>query len=183
MAALNDNPPLKTFNGRFVDRDGEWWIAKVKPRQEKALAFDLEESGIDFCMPMVEKKMKKNGGGYRKSMLVLFPSYVPFISDSPYELLKSSRVSTIIKVPSQSRFKMELDQVYSYLYKSDIYSGEISLLPKIGDDVHIISGTFNGFHGDVAKIGSKNKIYLNVNGLGTVIVSIEDYSVKKQWVS
>jgi len=40
MKRVSENPPAR-FPARTIhEAEGVWWIAKVMPRQEKALAFD-----------------------------------------------------------------------------------------------------------------------------------------------
>lgn len=179
MAALKENPPIKSFIEDVVDKEGVWWIAKLKPRQEKAFAFDLLRNGIDFCLPMISKKAKKKGGGYRKSQLVLFPSYVPFVSNSPYLLLDSPRVSTIIKVPSQVRFRKELSDVYTVLGLLDdcVTVSKVEYLP--GDNIEILGGPLAGKVGKVQKVGNNGDIYVNVNGLGATLINVMGSCVQK----
>lgn len=47
---------------RFPDRplneaEEHWWVAKVKPRQEKLLAADFFQEGIEYYLPLYVKTL------------------------------------------------------------------------------------------------------------------------------
>jgi hypothetical protein len=48
-------PPSRFPDVPIEQAKERWWIAKVKPRQEKQLAFDFLEFGIEYYLPLYEK--------------------------------------------------------------------------------------------------------------------------------
>ena len=179
VIALKDNPPTRYPNKSILASASHWWIAKVKPRQEKAFAFDLIESNIEYYLPLFTKiVIRKDTGKTRKSLLPLFPSYVPFVyKETPYDLLKNKRLSTILTVTLQERFKKELQQIYL------AYEQNITIEPNttnncnIGATVEIISGSMKGFMGKIIKNRGNNSLLITVHGLGEVIIAIDKHSI------
>lgn len=175
-----DNPPSKLFECSILEKEGTWWVAKVKPRQEKAFAFDLLEQGIDYYLPFYEKKTKRSDGKFRKSLLVLFPSYVPFISEKPFDHLNQNRVATILPVKLQERFKKELHYV-SLSISSGVQIEPISTSGKFksGDQVKIVGGPMCGAEGVVLdSFRNKISISLSIEYLGCAKITVDDIYIK-----
>jgi hypothetical protein len=169
-----DNPPSKPFECPILEKEGTWWIAKVKPRQEKAFAFDLLELGIDYYLPVYEKKVKRTDGKLRKSTLVLFPSYVPFVSESPFDLLKNNRVATILPIQSQDRFRVQLAQ-FDLVSERDVHIEPFTCGINIGDCIAMSDGPLKGLYGYVDKKDyNSDVIYLNIDGLGVVKIATKN---------
>jgi hypothetical protein len=168
ILSAKDNPPSKSFEGSILEKEGTWWVAKVKPRQEKAFAFDLLAGGIDYYLPFYEKKSKRRDGKLRKSTLILFPSYVPFVSDKPYSFLNKNRVATILPIENQDKFRSQLNLILTLNSSTDM-----ELLPlseniefKVGDFVKVTSGPLIGLFGKIAKI--KNDQYLFITTMDPI---------------
>lgn len=180
MAILpeKDNPPSKSFECSILKKDGTWWVAKVKPRQEKAFALDLLEQGMDYYLPFYEKKTKRSDGKFRKSTLVLFPSYVPFISEDPYALLKRSRIATILPVRLQTQFKKQLLQVYLANESGVKIAPQYSVQYKTGELVKIVNGPLRGIVGRILRIGNGASIVIEVEGMGSAVISVEYCSME-----
>ena len=178
ILSAKDNPPSKSFDSSILKTDGTWWVAKVKPRQEKAFAFELLEQGIDYALPYYEKKVRRSDGKFRKSTLVLFPSYVPFICEAPHsELVKKDRISVILPVKIQERFKKELHALYLAQAAGAVSEPVLVEMPyRVGESVQIISGPLSGMTGVV--VDTRNEtctVVLSIDGLGCakVIVDVE----------
>lgn len=169
MPILLNNPPSVSINGSILDEDKEWWIAKVKSRQEKKFAFDLIEDGVEYYLPYYERVSKNKKV---KSLNPLFPSYVPFVcADSPFKFLENRCVSTILSVSQQDKFRKELYQVYvanSNGYNLGPYNSEC----KIGDSVKVVCGPLKGLCGSVLLIGNNNKVMLKIDSLGRISLDI-----------
>jgi hypothetical protein len=74
MKRVDENPPTRHPAGPISESKEPWWVAKVKPRQEKAIAFDLIARSIDYYLPMFTKVVRrKDNNKPRKSILSLFP--------------------------------------------------------------------------------------------------------------
>lgn len=177
----HENPPSKPFDCSIIEKEGTWWVAKVKPRQEKAFAFDLLEQGIDYYLPFYEKKTKRSDGKFRKSTLVLFPSYVPFVSEKPYGLLKKNRLATILSIEAQKRFKKEINQIYlAHTIDSILEPAPMKMPAEVGDAIEIIAGPLIGVQGMLSEITiEKAKVILEVKGLGNVKIFIDIRMIKK----
>jgi len=176
-----NTPPSISFNSSILEKKGTWWIAKVKSRHEKAFAFDLIELGVDYYLPYYLKKTKrKDGGTFRESIMVLFPLYVPFICEDPYTFLTHKRVTKILPVQSQQRFKKELN----YIFRAN--ESNIPIEPilgtesfKRGEPVEIIAGHLRGAVGTVVNIkNEKSTILLSTDALGCAKVTVDTEMVR-----
>ncbi|MDO5577630.1 MAG: hypothetical protein Q4F84_11195, partial [Fibrobacter sp.] len=113
----------KTPPARFPDRQidqaqGRWWLVKTKSRQEKQLAFDFLDMGIEYYLPMYTKTcsvLSKPGCKCKKRSytLPLFSGYMAFAQDSPHSIYKTGRAAQIIEVKNQQRFVKELSLIYT----------------------------------------------------------------------
>lgn len=181
IISSKNNPPSKSFEGSILENKGTWWVAKTRPRQEKTFAFDLLEQGIDYYLPFYEKKSKRSDGKLRKSTLILFPSYVPFISEKPFELLKNNRIATILPIKAQQKFKSEIHQIY-IVSTCGLHIEPVSLGPlaKVGDSIEIIAGPLCGGHGTISEI-TKNKVVIifGVETLGSAKIVIDAFHIRK----
>lgn len=177
ILSQKDNPPSCFLNSSILMSEGTWWVAKLRPQQEKVFAYDLLERQIEYYLPLYTKVTKRSDGKNRKSLIVLFPSYVPFISENPYPLLTTKRVVTILPVTAQSRFKKQLNQIYmineSNVQMSPVTSNEFT----IGEVVNVVSGPLKGITGRVAKIQNMYSILITVDNLGCVCVNVNPSTI------
>src|ERR1051326_5527933 len=100
MLRLKDNPPMAWPAERPVtELAGRWTVAYCKPRQEKALAWDLTRREVSYFLPMVLRETS-SGGRRRRNLYPLFPSYLFFVGDEPERIsvLKTDRVARLIEV-------------------------------------------------------------------------------------
>jgi transcription antitermination factor NusG len=181
MIPLSKNPPARFPTRSIHEAEAPWWVAKVKPRQEKALAFDLLRDNIEYYLPMYTKVTRRRDNNKpRKSIVCLFPGYISFCPQKGYErtVYTTSRVVTIIEVKNQSLFKRELEQIYHTIdlgIPIEPYQGG-DLTP--GKLVEVTSGPMRGLQGIIQKIHSGHKLILSVDLLGKAAVSIDAYLVK-----
>ena len=180
MSNLRTNgcPPSKSFEGSILEKEGIWWIARIKSNQEKLFVHDLIEHGMDYYLPYYEKRTLRSDGKYRKSpSLVLFPSYVPFISEWPYDLLRDTdgKVAQILKIEHQQRFKIDLQRVYSAKLANIPMVPVTKPEPFLLDDpVEIVSGPFCGAKGMITSIrNNKGSVVLTINSLGCTKATID----------
>lgn len=178
ILSQNANPPTCNLNCSILDTEEIWWIAKVKPRQEKAFAFELLEREIGYYFPMYTKVSRRSDGKNRKTLLALFPSYVPFVSDNPYSLLKINRLATIVPVRAQTRFKKQLNQVY-VANESGLQVEPVNTFKyQRGDFVKIITGPLKGIIGKIIRFRNQITIHLEVESMGFVCVSVNSFQVE-----
>jgi transcription antitermination factor NusG len=178
IIALKDNPPSQLHKKPILETVGTWWIAKVKPQQEKAFAFDLIEREIEYYLPFCTKFSKRSDGKLRKSILVLFPSYVPIMIENPYTLLNTNRIVTFLPVESQRKFIVQLNNVW-IANNAGMDINPVHGSFQIGEFVKIISGPMNGTLGHVIKNQGTTSILLRVDGLGCVNVSVNLSQIRK----
>src|SRR6185503_15865927 len=108
-----------------------WGAAYCRPRQEKALAWDLMRLQITYFLPMVLRETS-SGGRRRRNMYPLFPSYVFFAGDEQerLRLLKTERVVRLIDVAGaeQCQFRQEITALKTAI---ECCSDSIELYPRI----------------------------------------------------
>lgn len=168
ILALKDNPPSRFPNIPILETTNDWFIAKVRARQEKALAFDMMANGLGYYLPVFTKSIKRpDTGKKRTSILPLFPSYIPFECGSvPSWLTKSERVTAIIEIKGQNRFRQQLHAVY----QAREYGLAVSCLSEnefaLGQQVRLLEGPCAGVVGTVVKLISECILVIQVEGLG-----------------
>jgi transcription antitermination factor NusG len=183
MLGLSDNPPARYPERPIHDAEGTWWIAKVKPRQEKAFAFDLLDRGVEYYLPMYRKiTRRRDNNKQRKSILVLFPGYVSYCAARPGEerwVFATNRVVNLVPIRHQRRFMRELDQVYHTLdlgVPVEPYAGAASL--PAGAKVRVEAGPLRGMEGSVIRAQGAQKLILSVEVLGKAAVTVNPAHVR-----
>lgn len=175
VLTLGDNPPSRFPNQAIIDSKLTWWIAKTKPRQEKALANDLMKRNIEYYLPYYFKlSSRTDSKSMRKALLPLFPSYVPFAYQTdPWTLLQLNRISTILPIKAQCKFKQELNQIYL------VHNKNMNIIPvenqifSISQKVSVVNGPLKGLVGEIVDFKGAHLLLLNVDGLGNACVSID----------
>jgi transcription antitermination factor NusG len=156
-----------------------WWIAKVKPRQEKQLALDFYKDGIEYYLPLYPKNTPRPGTKHRRIFHVpLFPGYISFAQELPHNIYTSGRVVNLIEVKHQQRFIRELNQIY-YLLQGNAPVEPINDIIPEGTQVKIIHGPFSGVEGIVAKNSLPHRLILSVECLGRAVLKIEQSWIKQ----
>lgn len=172
MLQLDKNPPMAhtAQGGEFGPSDWAppWLAVYVKPRQEKALAWDLVQRGVTYFLPMVLRQTS-SGGRRRRNLYPLFPSYI-FLADSEaarLAALKTDRVVRLVPVDAaeQPTFCREIAALEAALRNSP---ETLELYPRlaVGTRVLVKSGPLKGVEGVVMQFGQKRKLWLGVTTLG-----------------
>jgi transcription antitermination factor NusG len=169
MIRLQDNPP-QAWPARVAISDPEhyWTVAYCKPRQEKALGWDLLRREVPYFLPMVYRE-KYSGGRRRPNLYPLFPSYL-FFSGAERErlsVLRTERVLRLIEIspPKQAEFRQEIASLETALERRP---GSLELYPRIvsGARVRITAGPMKDVEGIVLQAANKRKLWLGVSVLG-----------------
>jgi len=165
MIRISENPPSRYPENRALGDDcGTWWVARVKPRNEKALAWDLYRMGLSYYLPLVTKRsVRRDNGKPRKSIICLFPGYL-CIAGSPEIkpcVFRTGRVFKMIEVIDQTRFITEMESVR----KACEHAIEVTLHPRLaaGQRVIIAHGPMQGVEGVITELDGPDKVYLNVD--------------------
>jgi transcription antitermination factor NusG len=176
MIPLSKNPPARFPQKPIIESAHPWWIAKVKPRQEKALAFDLMQWEIDYYMPLYTKQTRRQDNNkIRKSIICLFPGYLPFSAQSGFErqIYATDRIVNIVTVLHQKRFIREIEQIYRTLDLGLPVEPLESIAQFVaGKPVQIQHGPMKGICGTVIKIKGGSRLLLSVEGLGQAVVTV-----------
>jgi transcription antitermination factor NusG len=169
MIQLRDNPPMAWPSATGVAAaKGRWTVAYCKPRQEKALGWDLCRRGVSYFLPMVLRETS-SGGRRRRNLYPLFPSYLFFAGDEPDRLsvLKTDRVVRLIEISDaeQAQFRHEIASLETAVRSSP---ETIELYPRLvpGALVRITSGPMKDVEGVVLQAHNKRKLWLGVSVLG-----------------
>ncbi len=183
MIAMSKNPPIRFPDRLIEDAPLPWWVAKVKPRQEKALAFDLIELNVEYFLPMYTKSTRRpDNNKPRKSLLCLFPGYICFAANSNEisGLYKTNRIVQLLEVRAQDRFKREIAQIHLTLENKLSIDPVINNLNdyKEGVAVEVFRGPMQGLQGVFLKAASGSRLVLSVELLGSASVLIDASDVK-----
>jgi transcription antitermination factor NusG len=180
MKRLSENPPAR-FPARPIGKaEGPWWIAKVKPRQEKALAFDLVRNHIEYYLPMVvHVTRRRDNNKPRKSVLPLFPGYISFCGTEavPRDIYRTGRVVSIITIKYQERFIREIGQIYQAIETGAVLD-PLSVSYSPGTTVVVSAGPLRGLTGVIARVQDSDRLVLSVAGLGQASMVIDAAMVK-----
>jgi hypothetical protein len=145
-----------------------WTVAYCKPRQEKALGWDLCRRHVSYFLPMVLRE-KSSGGRRRRNLYPLFPSDLFFAGDEVERLavLTTERVVRLITIDDaeQSRFCREIAALEAALAHSP---ETLELYPRLvpGAPVRITAGPMKNVEGVVLDAHNKRKLWLGVSVLG-----------------
>lgn len=158
----------------IADVDGRWWLLHTKPRNEKALASDLCDIGIDCFLPML-RQSRKYGRRRVEIDIPLFSGYVfaSCVSENDrYRVLATKRIASIINIADQERIKKELEQVRQAIASPH----KVGLFPGIrrGRRCRVVHGSLKGLDGVVVRRSGAGRIYLDVAMLGqSAVVDID----------
>jgi transcriptional antiterminator RfaH len=178
MLRVSENPdPRWPAERSLYDDLGKWWVVRTRPRNEKALAWDLSRIGVGYYLPLMTKRtIRRDTGKPRKSIICLFPGYISVVDyqERRLEVLRTGRVINAMEVVDQAKFVAELESVR----KAVEHAREVGLHSRlaVGRKVIITSGPLQGVQGVVLDMDRPKKIYLNVdmfNRAVTVTVSPE----------
>ncbi|MFP4187116.1 MAG: transcription termination/antitermination protein NusG, partial [Acholeplasmataceae bacterium] len=164
------------------EAQGRWWVAKVKPRQEKALAFDLMEQNIEYYLPMYMKVVRRQDNNKkRKSILCLFPGYLSFCAEPGQQrhLYATGRIVNLVEIQHQSRFMKQLEQVYHTIDLGIPVEPweDVDRLVE-GTPVQVESGPLRGISGTVVRTQRSQKLVISVDALGRAAITVDAHMVK-----
>ena len=180
MRRVNDNPPARSPDRPIDAAPLPWFVAHVKPRQEKALADDCLRLGIEYYLPLAVKvTRRKDNNKPRKSVLPLFAGYVSFTGthETHARLYATGHVAGIIEVRHQKKFIAELGQVYSLLEKGVPLEPCTASFAE-GDEVRIEAGPLRGVRGVITTVRDRELLVLTVECLGRAMTTINAAMVK-----
>ena len=170
MLTLSDNPPLTyPVDGTLSEAPGSWKVVYTKPRQEKALAWDLYRLEIPYFLPMVIRETS-SGGRRRRNWYPLFPSYL-FFAGGEEERLKALKTERTVQLIDVDEF--QYDQFCEEISNLEIALREepesIELYPRLveGARARVRLTAFKNVEGVILESDSKKKkLLLSISLLG-----------------
>jgi len=166
MLKLEDNPPvLFPPEASLESIAGPWWVAHTRSRNEKSLAWFLQQWNIAYFLPLREKISHRKGRKY-KTLLPLFSGYVFFsgTEQDRYRALTSNRIAQVIPVVDQAGLRSELLRIYRALQSGLPIDPHPYL--KQGKRCRVKSGALMGLEGIVVRKKNHVRILLQVEILG-----------------
>ena len=121
-------PMLPRENVTIDDISGRWWLTHTKPRNEKALAWNLLDAGIDYFLPLA--RLSRTYGRHRQEVVLpLFSGYM-FCAcaseDDRFAVMDTGRVANLVEVFDQALLRSELEQIRRALetpHEVDLFPG------------------------------------------------------------
>ena len=155
-----DASPADVFG--LSPEDFPWWVARVRSRQEKALARHLLPQGVPFYLPQSEQVVRRGNRSFT-SYLPLFSGYVFFRGKREERIvaLQSQVVSEILEVRDQDRLESELDQ----LRRLQLSGASLVPVPSFapGDPVVVTEGPFRGYEGVVVRDKGRSRLIVSIS--------------------
>ncbi len=169
MLRLQDNPPMVHPAGQPLERvSGLWTAAYCKPRQEKALAWDLYRQEVPYFLPMIYRETS-SGGRRRRNLYPMFKSYVFFAGGERERLAaaKTNRLLQLVEIDhaGQANFRQEIVSLELALRESP---AEIKLYPQLatGRRVLITGGPMKGAEGIVINSDNPTRLWIGITLMG-----------------
>lgn len=155
-----DQPPVRRM--LWPEVGGDWFVLRVKSRQEKVLHADLRARDLHSFLPLVEQSRVY---GHRKSkvQLPLFPGYV-FLKgqkDDAYTADRTRKVVNILDVPGQDELAWQLASVEA-LVNSGASIAELKSI-VVGTPVEVRTGQFRGFQGVVESLKNPKQLVVQID--------------------
>ena len=177
----SDNPKICYPDNALtknVTNEQLWYVAYTKPRQEKALAWNLMQRNVSYFLPLIKKK-QPSVKRLRYTFAPLFTSYIFFKANDAerVEALKTNRIVQTIHVDNQALLIKEMDTIYRAISSRPVneYISKI----KAGQLVKIIAGPLMGLEGRLREHKNERYLIIEVESVNkTIRVEIESDRVE-----
>jgi transcriptional antiterminator RfaH len=145
-----------------------WHVLHTLPRQEKAVARDLDARGLTNFLPL-RRKMTCVGRRKIESTVPLFPGYVFLHSamEQAYEVDRAGRVAQIIRVADQQQFEFEIEQIRKAIDAGAELTPYRNL--PVGRSAEVRTGPLQGIVGVVEEHKEMNRLILRIKTLGQAV--------------
>ena len=169
MLTLEKNPSVRPPGSSPIGQMPTDWLAvHVRPRTEKRLAGELLNVGVDYFLPVRERRYV-SGGRSRVSLLPLFPSYVfARVENEQLPLLYgSSAFVRVIRDPEPRRLQSQLASLEMLLQQ---HRGcELYPALAVGTPVRVVRGPLAGVEGVITRWESGYQLRIGISLLGQSI--------------
>jgi len=166
LLKASENPPaIWPAEESISDFEGTWWVAHTKSRNEKALAWQMQQKDISYFLPM-HWKVSRKGRRTLRSLLPLFAGYVFFCGseDDRVEVLRTNRVANIIPVPDQVGLVKDLAPIERLMLEGADLKPHKYI--EAGRKCRVIAGPLMGTEGVVSRTSRQTRLVLQVEMLG-----------------
>jgi transcriptional antiterminator RfaH len=162
LAAEPALSPATLFDLNVPSPAGCWWVMHTRPRQEKALARQLNGQGIGYYLPLIAKRTKVRNK-ILSAQLPLFPGYLFLhaLHDELVAAYANRRVARHLPVINQDQLWQDLRQVHRLIASGLPVAPEFALVP--GKKVAITSGPLAGLRGVIARSISGHRFIVEVD--------------------
>jgi transcription antitermination factor NusG len=156
----------------------QWFVAKTRAKQEKAIQQRLNETGIESFLP-TRMEVRQWHDRKKRIEVALIPNTVFIYTDKntalslpnshnfPIKYMIDCNSRSLLIVPD----KQMQDFIFLLNYPDDILIEENHLLLGKGDKVKVIKGLFSGVEGELIRTEGKNKVLVRLENL--IACSIE----------
>lgn len=173
MPRITENPPIIGYGKLDLagivdmrrDTHHKWYLLHTKGRQERQLAFDLQEMGVPYFLPMLYDWDNPQAAS------VMFSSYM-FLYGSIYDrynALRTQRVVTTIDIPDQQGTHHELVQ----LYRAMVSGAPVQVVARVskGDECKVVAGPMVGVCGRVEALDRAEVwVFLSIRTVGQSVL-------------
>ena len=171
VASLAVRPETRGHDSLF-DIAGDWFLAWVKFKEETILASRLEQLGIDYYLPLVQRTTRRFGKR-QTELRPLFPGYLALAGDqnSRYEAIQTAHTMRVIPVVQREKFVRELESV-RIAVTADPRIGQFKGIVK-GRPCRVTGGPFMGYEGlvdEFIKDGKDRRIGVKCHMMGRALV-------------
>jgi hypothetical protein len=139
-------------------------VLEVLQRNEKALAWELNERGVGYYLPMTQR-VRLHGGQRRKVTSPLFPGYL-FVAGGPEvqgdlcERREHPEILRLIRVVDQCRLVDELSSLEIVLQANPQFGVLIDV--PVGARRRVIAGSLEGVEVIICQYTGKTVLAVNV---------------------
>jgi len=154
-----------------ADLTGRWCVAHTRPRNEKALARELQARGVFFYLPLsVNTSRGARSGRLTRSLVSVFPSYIFLNCDERQRLtaLQTNRIVKTLPVDDQQRLVEELRRIHRVIMTHTPFVLGPSI--QAGSWARVTSGPLDGLEGVVLRKLSGTRLALNVKMLSQSVI-------------
>ena len=168
---MEDRCPTRANAGELLSRNRipgptqPLRVVQTKPRQEKALAQQMNRMGLWSVLPLVHT-VRYYGRRKARVKLPLCPGYLFMRGDldDAYRADRTGRVVTLVPVPDQDQLEEELWSIWMVLEGGGI--PEPCHRIRRGTWVEVTSGPFVGVRGVVDEERAPDRLVLRVDLIG-----------------
>lgn len=170
-----ENPPMTLGDAVIGSMDGTWYVGQTKSQNEKKLAWDLSERGINYFLPLETVNRRKPSGQRYTVHRPLFPGYVFFCGDENdrYAARCTNRLIGVIDAVLQNTLRRELADLQLVL-QTQPAALKIYRELQVGRMCRIVAGPMEGVMGHLVNRDDHEEFILQVKAMGQSIVVCVD---------